>query len=136
MAKKLKGVDGKTDDEAPVEHNSKARKQIIRECADEMRGIKAQRKELSEQASDIRERLRNAGIDVKSFEAALRLVDMDDSEARNVFMDGLSEAWEAIGIGGQLDWIDAAEKAEEDVRPRHLRPVEDGGTRTEVPEAA
>lgn len=107
MANTLTAVDGGKPDNGPsIEHNSKERAKIISECGTQMKSIMSQRKDLNEEASEIRERLRDNGIDVKSFMAALRLSEMDDTNARDNYLDGLKESFRALGMGGQLDWVD------------------------------
>lgn len=85
-------------------HNSGERAKIMQECAEEMREIKAARSELNERASEVRERLENAGIHVKAFEAMLRITDMDDQAAQDSYLDGLREAAAALqpGENGEL----------------------------------
>lgn len=102
MARKKKNGSNEDDISAETQaaqHNAGMRKDIMRDCAQSMRRIIAQRKELNEEAGDIRKRLRDCDINVKAWEAALRLSDMDDDEARNSYLDGLREAFEAIGTG-------------------------------------
>jgi uncharacterized coiled-coil DUF342 family protein len=100
-----------------AQHNAGMRKDIMRECAESMRGIKAQRSELNEQAGDIRKRLRDCAINVKAWEAMLRLADLDDDTARNDYIDGLREAHDALMPGQTGDLftpMEAAEKSEPD----------------------
>jgi ribosome modulation factor len=96
---------------ATAGHNSKERAKIIQTCAEQMRGIKATRKELNEDAGEIRQRLKDAGIPTEAFDAALRLADMEDIAARDTFLDGLRESAEALGIGESLDWVNFVAKA-------------------------
>ncbi len=104
MADQLKAVDGGKADNPPApEHNSKERGKIIAECAVEMRSIIKVRKQCNDDAGDIRERLRDNGINVPSFQAALRLAEMEDGAARDTYIDGLKEAFTALGIGQQSE---------------------------------
>ena len=64
--------------------------------------LQGERKELNEQAGDIRTRLKDSLIHVPSFMAALRIEDMSDDEARDAYLEGLRESFEALGVGGQL----------------------------------
>jgi hypothetical protein len=98
---------------APKTHNVDELKKIRRECAAGMREIIEQRKDLNEQAGDIRERLRDNGIDVKSFMAGLRLVDMEDVAARDNYIDGLRLTFEALGQGEMADMVDELQKQQE-----------------------
>lgn len=84
------------------------RNALIQECAQDMLEIKRQRAELNEQAADIRERLRDAGVQTRAFDYALRVQQMEQ-EARDEYMDSLRESFGALGIGGQLNFLDAAE---------------------------
>jgi len=111
MAGRVKNADPEqTAAGQAAEHNAKDRAIIIQECAQSMRRIQDERATLNEDAGAIRERLKDAGIDAKSFMAALRLSDMKDGAARDTFLDGLREAASALGIGEQLDWVQEAEK--------------------------
>lgn len=98
-----KGADGKPAeaDQGPgPQHNMDARKVIIQECASGMREINTERADLNERAGDIRTRLRDAGIDVKSFMVALKLEDMAKDD-RETYLDNLREHMAALGIGEQ-----------------------------------
>lgn len=93
-------AEGNGADSANKQHNVKEINKVIRECATEMTRIKAARQELNEQAGDIRERLRDAGVEVSSFNFALRVRDMED-EARANYIDWLRVSFEALGVGAQ-----------------------------------
>lgn len=86
--------------------NSAERAKIIQECAQAMRGIHSQRKDLNEEAGEIRERIKNLGMPVKAWEATLRVVDMDDEAARDAFMDGMRESFQALKPGQSVDFLD------------------------------
>lgn len=81
-------------------HNVADLNKLITECAEQMLDIKAQRKELNEQAADVRERLRDAGVQTKPFEFALKLKEME-REGRNEYLDNLRLSFDALGIGSQ-----------------------------------
>ena len=100
-----------TADGAAVEFKANDRAKVIRDCAKAFRAINAQRQSLNEEAADIRERLKDCGIDVPSFQAALRISDKE-TEARDTFLGGLQESLDAMGLGGQLDFISAMEKVD------------------------
>lgn len=94
--------------ESPTkDHNVKARNEIIFECATEMTLIQTKRGELNDRAGNIRTRLKDSSIDVASFMAALRIANMADAEVRDAYLDGLREAFEALGVGAQLSMFDA-----------------------------
>jgi hypothetical protein len=100
--KRSTGVDGKPadDDQPNYVSNSEARTVIIQECAQGMKAIGNERAELNERAADIRERLRDAGIDVKSFMVALKLEAME-ADDRTTYLENLREHMAALHIGEQ-----------------------------------
>lgn len=103
-----------------AEHNVKARREIINECASQMLGIISERQELNERAGEIRERLKNAGIDNKAFMFALRVQQMGDD--RDTYLDGLRENFKALGIGQQGSlFLDPEQDEDKDLRPNFLR---------------
>ena len=126
--KRNTGVDGKPADDGQASYvaRTEERTKIIQESAAGMKAINAERAELNERAGDIRERLRDAGIDVKSFMVALKLEEME-SDDRATYLDNLREHMAALSIGeqGSLFPDPAIRKARdmdfgEDVRPSHL----------------
>lgn len=86
--------------------NSDALADLIATCATEMNAIKKARQELNEEAGDIRERLRDAGVSISAFNFAMKLQEMEP-QAQDAYMQSLSEAHKALHIGGQLDWVSA-----------------------------
>ena len=92
------------------DHNVQSRNAIITECAAAMAIIQADRKALNDRAGDIRTRLKDSLIHVPSFMAAMRIKEMGDDEARDAYLDGLRESFEALGIGGQLSMFDGPAK--------------------------
>lgn len=102
----------KTDARTPTEgevtalHNVKSRTAILAECGEQFRGIQAERSALNEQAGEIRTRLKEIGVEPKAFMAALRCADME-KEGQDKYMDTFQEAFNALGSGGQLDWVSA-----------------------------
>ena len=97
-------------DQPTKDHNVKSRNALITECAAEMTRIQADRKVLNEQAGDIRTRLKDSSIHVSSFMAALQIKAMGDDEARDAYLDGLRESFEALGVGAQLSMFDGPAK--------------------------
>jgi uncharacterized protein (UPF0335 family) len=125
MARKLKDDHDPGAEGTRTETDPAARAKVIQGCAEEMRRIQATRAELNEAAGDIRQKLKDCGIDVKSWMAALRIVDMDEDAARDTYLDGFREAYEALAGGGQMDWIDAVKaggKGDGDDDDTDLRP--------------
>lgn len=129
--KRATGVDGKKADEGDtkITHDAGARRTIILGCTTEMKAIIAERVSLNERAGDIRQRLKDAGIDVKSWMVAIKLEEMGRDD-RDAYLTNLAEHMSALGIGeqGNLFPDPAVKKARdmdfgdgEDVRPPHLK---------------
>jgi uncharacterized protein (UPF0335 family) len=85
---------------ASPDHNEKEIPALIRKCAREALEIKDQRKELSSQMADIRQRLRDSGVETKAFEFAVKVREME-REAQENYIDWLRISFESLGIGGQ-----------------------------------
>ena len=128
------GVDGKPADEGDtkITHDAGTRARISMECATEMKAILAERGTLNERAGDIRQRLKDAGMDVKSWMVAIRLEAMGQDD-RDAYLTNLQEHMAALGIGeqGSLFPDPAIKKARDqdfgdgaDVRPSHLKEKE------------
>lgn len=81
-------------------HNIADVSKLIRDCAREMIEIKEARKELNERAGEIRQRLRDSGVETKAFEFAVRVSEMEQ-EAKGNYIDWLRVSFEALGVGQQ-----------------------------------
>lgn len=103
MAKQL-AADGNAEtgktESGNKNHNVKDLTKLIRDCSREMVDIKSQRQDLNEQAGEIRKRLREAGVETKAFEFAVRVAEME-SEAKSNYCDWLKVCFEALGVGQQ-----------------------------------
>ena len=88
-------------------HNVNDLKKVIRECAKEMGEIKGERAELNERAGEIRERLRNAGVQTKAFDFACKVREMEQ-EARDDYLDSLRINFDALGVGAQSEMFQEA----------------------------
>ena len=97
MAQKMQNEEG-----ASKSHNVDGLKKMISECAGEVKRIKAERAELNSQMGDIRKRLRDADVNVKAFEAACRLAELE-TEVQESYSEWLRFSWDALGIGGQSE---------------------------------
>ena len=112
MARKHKTTNGSgkpTKDEVTAKHNVKSRNLILAEIGTEFRRIHSERAVLNEDAGEPRKRLSDLDVNPQAFLHALRLADLDDGAARDAWMDAFHEAWGALGVGGQLDWVSALE---------------------------
>lgn len=88
-------------------HNSQSRAQTIQECVREITKLEAQRRSIAEKIREIKQSRIKGELDMKigDFNAALRLYQLE-GEDRDQFFDALRETFAALGIGGQLDWLD------------------------------
>lgn len=97
---------------------------LIAGCAAEMRDIIEERKALNERASEIRERLRDAGVQTAAFDYAMRMQRLEQ-EARDAYFDTLRVAFEALGIGEQGSLFPSSSgDDDEDIRPNFLKDQE------------
>lgn len=111
MAKKMKPDD---DGHATRNHNVQEIKDTIREVANEVISLKAERNEIQAQITEAKGRLKSKGIKMADFNAALRLYELD-AEDRNESIDNLRLAFEALSLGGQGDLF--PERAAADTAP-------------------
>lgn len=84
------------------QHNVADLKKLIRDCARDMVEIKRERSELNERAGEIRQRLKDAGVQTAAFDFAVRVQQME-AEARNDYIDALRINFEALGVGESAD---------------------------------
>lgn len=91
------------------QHNASARRQVILDVCAELASLEARRREIGEQIAELKQtRIKgDLGMKISDFSAAYRLYRLDD-EDRDQFIDTLRETFEALGVGGQLDWLSAA----------------------------
>lgn len=102
-------------EQAPEGGNIADTNKLVRECAKAMDEIDEARKDLNEQAGDIRERLRDAGLNVKAFNDIRELMALEE-EVRNSYLDARRVYMEALGDGEQGNMFDQAEAADNVVR--------------------
>ena len=98
------------EESANREHNIADINKLISECAGQMIDIKEERKALNERAGKIRTRLRDAGVQTKAFEFALKVSSMEP-EAKDEYLDSLKVNFMALGIGAQGDLFPADQPA-------------------------
>src|SRR5690606_2806344 len=104
MARKLKN---ETTEPAPAQpgHNAQARKKIIRDVCRELVRLEAQRKEISEKISELKNtKIKgDLGMKIADFAMAYRLYQLE-GEDRDKLFDTLRETFSALGVGAQLDF--------------------------------
>jgi uncharacterized protein (UPF0335 family) len=93
-------------------HNSAARDRVQRECDAEMRDIETARAGLNEQAGEIRQRLRDAGVDVKVWMNVRKIKNIEDDTEREAYIDNFKESWKALKVGEMPDWVGNRETPE------------------------
>lgn len=102
--------DSQPNGDATPEHNIADLNKLIRAQAREFQEIKKERAELNERAADMRQALRDAGVNTKAFEYACKLVELE-AEARHEYLDQLRINFDALGVGQQADMFEAPEQA-------------------------
>lgn len=93
---------------APAQSNSAARADTIRDVIRELSALEAERKSISEQIREIKQtRIKgDLGMKIADFQAAYRLYQLE-GDARDTFFDTLRETFSALGVGGQLNFLEA-----------------------------
>lgn len=109
MARKKNGADA-----PPPEHNSHVRQKIMREVAREIVRLKSEMAPIQAEITEQRGRIKSLGIKAKVFNIALSMAELEDAAERDADMDALRESFEALKIGGQLDWLSAVPGEDED----------------------
>ena len=96
------------DDEAPVPANSAARAEIIREACQTCEEFERQIDGLKAEIKAVIETRVVAGLGMKKrdFALARKLYALDQSDRDGTF-DAIRECFAALGVGGQLNWLDA-----------------------------
>lgn len=112
---------------ANKDHNVGDLKKLISDCARQMDEIDDERAELNERAGDIRERLRNSGVQVPAFNFARKLKKME-AEARNEYLDSLRVNMEGMAIGGQGEMFVGDNGAEQTEAAHDVEAPEDQTT--------
>jgi hypothetical protein len=108
---------------ANKQNNSSARRQVILDVCADLASLEARRGEITEEISSLKsQRIKgDLGMKISDFNAAYRLYRLEDAD-RDIFLDTLRETFEALGVGGQLDFIKAGEKAGKAGKPFDSNP--------------
>jgi len=93
-------------------HNSRARKDVIVSVCREVTALEAERKVLGEQIRTIKTKKikGDLGMKIGDFNIAFRLYQLE-GEARDQLLDTIRETFNAQGVGEQLDWVTASQRA-------------------------
>lgn len=89
-------------------HNSEARAKIIRTAVGEMIRLKGEKASIQEMITEVRGQVKSLGIKAAEFNLALRYYELE-VEDRNPALDHLRELFNALDMGGQLNFLDAVE---------------------------
>lgn len=101
-------------DEVSARSNSAARAEIIRSACREIADLEKDREAIGAQIREIKQKRIKGDLDMKlaDFGAVYRLYGLED-DRRDQFMDTLRECFEALGVGGQLNFLDATKQRTE-----------------------
>lgn len=110
MARKLK-ANGEGQDATTVQHNSKARKEIISSVCSELHALESEKASINEQIAELKnKRIKgDLGMKVSDFNFAYRAYKLEGKD-RALLLDTMRETFEALGIGEQLDFITASQR--------------------------
>ena len=103
-------LNGAAESEGLTESNSAARAEIIREAHETITEYEKQIGGLKAEIKAVVETRIVAGLGMKKrdFAFARKLVELDHEE-RDTLQDSIREVFSALGVGMQLNWLDAAE---------------------------
>ena len=90
-----------------------ARRQIILDVCRDVAVLEAERKEVSERIRAIKaKRIKgDLGMKIADFDIAFRLYGLE-GQARDELLAAVRELFDAQGVGGQLDWVDAVQRVD------------------------
>lgn len=89
-------------------HNAGARKDRINYVVGRLADLEGKRKSIGEEIRSLKQTVIKGelGFKIGDFNAAYRLYSLED-EARSQFLDTVRESFAALGIGDQMNWLDA-----------------------------
>lgn len=97
----------------PIGDNSKARKDIIIDVCRKVSDLEAKRKEIGAEISAIKnKRIKgDLGMKVGDWNISYRLYQLEGKD-RDQLLATVRETFAALGVGDQLDWLEAAGRVE------------------------
>lgn len=104
-------LNGGANDDGPSEqHNSAARADTIRAAVRYIANAQAEIKALREDLNEYKQKhiKGDLGMKLSDFAAVYRVSQLE-VEDRDKLLDTLREGFAALGLGGQLNWLDATE---------------------------
>ncbi len=89
-------------------HNAKIRKEIIASVCRDLTTLNAKKDEIAAEISDIKKtRIKDGlGMKISDFNVAMRLYNLEE-DTRDEFLSTVRETFDALGVGDQLDWLEA-----------------------------
>lgn len=95
----------------PIGDNSKARAGIIVGVCRQVSQLESKRKVIGEEIREIKNKQikGDLGMKIGDFNVAYRLYQLED-EARDQLLSTVRETFLALGVGQQLDWLEASER--------------------------
>lgn len=108
MARRKKTEDG---DAPGITHNSGDRRVLIQSAYQELERFENELAEIREARKSFKDEVIKGKLGMKTsdFMAGYRLYKLEGSD-RDAMLDTIRECFDALGIGGQLDWVAAAER--------------------------
>jgi hypothetical protein len=98
--------------ETTAGHNSKARRDVIRDIKTKLDDIDSRIAELQEERKRQKGRIKSdLGWKVADWNVMARFADLED-DPRDVLFDTLREGFAALGVGGQASFLDALDSVE------------------------
>jgi len=99
--------------ESTIGHNIKARAEIIQEVCRKVSELEAKRKQIGADISELKNKRIKGDLSMKigDFNIAYRLYNLE-GDARDELLDTVRETFNALGVGEQLDWLQASERAD------------------------
>ena len=91
--------------------NVGARKDIIVSVMKEVTALEGERKEIGEKIRSLKNtKIKgDLGMKIGDFNIALRLYNLEGND-RDELLDTVRETFEALGVGDQLDWVQASNR--------------------------
>jgi uncharacterized protein (UPF0335 family) len=93
-------------------YDAKERAKLIKNACERITTLTAEKKALGDEISSIKNELVKGklGMKVADFNAALRLYNLEGDD-RDAMLATVHETFDALGLGGQLDWVEVSQRA-------------------------
>lgn len=103
---------------ATAGHNSQARGEIIRKVGNEIDGLESQVAAIQAEIRTIKQKRVKGDLKMKiiDFNIARRMLSLEGAD-RDELLGTVREVFDAMGIGDQLDWVEAQDRLEAKAEP-------------------